>query len=65
VFTFNSIGGLDQLWRVELDAYAAALLAGAAARLGGLQRLGERAALRPRGPDEGANLLLAQAPGPC
>jgi hypothetical protein len=41
-FTTDSIGGLDQLRRVQLDADAAALLAGAARRLRGGQRLGQR-----------------------
>src|SRR5215469_9343982 len=53
----DSIGVLYQLWRIELDTDAAALLAGAAARLGRLQRPGQRRAFRPPRPDQGADLV--------
>ena len=59
----DSIDGLDQLRRVELNPDAAAFLAGAAASLSGLQGLGERATLRPRGANQGADLVVSRPSG--
>ena len=51
----NSIDGLDQFGRVELHPDRACILPRAARRLRRVQRAGQRRALVPRRPDEGAD----------